>query len=62
MQADGDGSIRAVLISLIDFSVTGYIATFCPLQGHFYQTLLQLTGINAERIFFMKARNTFLQY
>ena len=30
-----------------------------PLQG-LYQILLQLTGINAERIFFMKARNTFI--
>lgn len=58
VQADGEGSICAVLISLIDFSVTGYMATSLPLQGHFYQILLQLTGINAKRIFFMKARNT----
>jgi hypothetical protein len=62
MQADGDGSIRAVLISLIDFSVTGYIATFLPPTGAFLSDSATVNGINAERIFFMKIRNTFLQY
>ena len=53
MQADGEGSICAVLISLIDFSVTGYMATSLPPTGDID------TNFGGDTwIFFMKARNT----
>ncbi len=61
-QADGEGSICAVLISLIDFSVPDIWQHLCPLQGAFLSDSAKLTGINAKRIFFMKARNTLFQY
>jgi len=58
VQADGEGSICAVLISLIDFSVTGYMATSLPPTGAFLSDSATVNGYQLKRIFFMKARNT----
>jgi hypothetical protein len=56
MQADGDGSIFAVLIDGI-FRNRIYCNIFAAQAGAFL-SIQQINGINAVPIFFMKARNT----
>jgi hypothetical protein len=58
MQAECDGSIRAVTFSLIDYSFTGFVASFCPRQGAFLTDSATIYRYLPERNFYMKIRNS----
>jgi hypothetical protein len=61
MQAECDGSIRAVTFSLIDFPETTLLH-FCPRQGAFLCDSATISRYLPEEDFYMKIKNAFLLY